>query len=348
MMKAFGKMTASAAGTDQVNAIEESINSQIEQMFGQVAKKMSLSYGVGRTIMTGSDPDNKMRLDAQKRECDASIVFHAGRALELALHLLYARGADRILGREYPGAPDDRVKEDRKTHSLCSLHARIVNELEGRNVGDALEDVYQNALHRGIVDIIIDGEWAMGFFPPENKPFNEARINRMMDGAEMTLDHLGDVGDLIGLTDEESDFTKMSEGTFTDFLAKADVAYYGGKNMRWAHYSARDHEYGRRYVVIGCEFFARLVQGIVRLSNQPEVWDDNFSRRFHERRQYNILELMKAHAAQNFSEPIAFPPMISIDEAMEGHRRTPQHSRSRYDFLHQKMELNSKRRNSPT
>lgn len=345
-MKIFRK-TGSAAGADQVNAIEESINTQIEQMFNQEAKKRILAYGVGRTIMTGSDPDNKMRLDAQRRECDASIVFHAGRALELALHLLYARGADRILGREYPGVPSDQVKEDRKTHSLASLHSRIVNELEGRNVGDALEDVYQHALHRGIVEIIVDGESAMGLYQPENKPFREARIGKMMDGAEMTLDHLEHVGNLIGLANEESDFSRMSEDTFTDFLAKADVAYYDGKNMHWARYSARDHEYGRPYVVIGSEFFARLVQGIVELSNHTGVWNETLSRRFHERRQYNIMELMKAHAKQNFNEPIEFPPMISIDEEMERHRGTLQRSRSRYDFLHQKFKLNSRRMNSP-
>lgn len=346
-MKIFGK-TGSTAGTDQVNAIEESINTQIEQMFNQVAKKRTLAYGVDRTIMTGSNPDNKMRLDAQSRECDAGIVFHAGRALELALHLLYARGADRILGREYPGVPDDQVKEERRTHSLVSLHARIVNELEGRNVGDALENVYQHALHKGIVDIIIDGNWATGFYWPENKPFKETRVSKIMDGAEMTLDHLEDTANLIGLSNEESDFSKMPEDTFTGFLAKADCTYYGEKNMHWARYSARDHEYGRPYVVIGSEFFGRLVQGIVQLSNQREVWDKSFSRRFHERRQYNIIRLMEAHANQNFDEPIEFPPMISIDEAMERYRVPLQRSRSNYDFLHQKLELNSKRKSNPT
>ena len=140
----------------------------------------------------------------------------------------------------------------------------------------------------------------------------------------------------------------MSEDTFKDFLAKADVTYYGGKNMHWARYSARDHEYGRPYVVIGSEFFARLVQGIVQLSNHAEVWDERFSRRFHERRQYNVMELMKAHAKQNFNERIEFPPMIPIDEVIEGHHRTLQCSGSRYDLLHQKLELNSTRKNNPT
>ena len=341
-------MTASAAGADQVNAIEESTNAQLEQMFGQVAKRKLLAYGVGRAIMTGSDPDNKMRLDAQKRECDGNIVFHAGRALELALHVLYARGTDRILGRDYPGAPKDQVKKERKTHDLVSLHTRIVNELEGRNVCDALEDVYQSALHPGIVDIFVNDKYAMGFYLPENKPFMEVRISKVMDGAEMTLDHLQGFENLIGLTEEDSDLSKMSEDTFTHFLDKADATYYGKKNMRWAHYSARDHEYGRPYVVVGSEFFARLVQGIVLLSNQQWVWNKTFSRRFHGRRQYNISELMKAHIDQNFTKPVELPPMISIDEAMRDHDFTPPRSRGSYDYLHKRLDLKSKGNNNST
>ena len=165
----------------------------------------------------------------------------------------------------------------------------------------------------------------------------------------MTLDHLGDTVDLVGLSNEESDFSKIPEDTFTGFLAKADVTYYGGKNMHWSRYSARDHEYGRPYVVIGSEFFGRLVQGIVQLSNQPGVWGESFSRRFHERRQYNIMGLMETHANQNFDEPIELPPMISIDEAMKRHHWPLQRSRSRYDFLHQKLELELQAgNNSPT
>ena len=347
-MKTFGKTTASAAGADQIYAMEESVSTQLEQMFSQVAKKRVLAYGVGRTTLAGSDPDNRMRLDAQRRECDGSIMFHAGRALELALHVLFARGADRILGREYPGAPDDQVNKDRKTHNLVRLHSRIVEELEGRDVADALEDVYQCALHQGIVDIFVDGERAIGFYLPENKPFTEARISRIMDGAEMTLDHLEDYRNLIGLTNRESDFTRMSEDTFTDFLKKADVSYYGGRNMRWAHYTARDHEYGRSYVVIGSEFFARLVQGIVVLSNQPWMWKETFSRRFHERRRHNIMQLMEAHVMQNFNEPVEFPSMIPIEEAMENFRRRSPSSMKNYHHLHKRLELKSKRKNSST
>lgn len=49
--------------------------------------------------------------------------------------------------------------------------------------------------------------------------------------------------------------------TFGEFLKKADAVYYADdvrgprKNMRWAHYNARDHEYGERpHVVAGIMF----------------------------------------------------------------------------------------------
>ena len=279
-----------------------------------------------------------MRLDAQRRECEATVVFHAGRALELALHVLYARGADRILGRDYPGVPEDQVRQDRKTHSLVCLHSRIVKELDGRDMDAALEQEYQKALNKGILDIFIDGKRANGVYLPENKPFKEVRISKVMDGAEMTLDHLKDSADLIGFTEVESEFTELSEDTFVEFLKKADVAYYGKKNMRWAHYTARDHEYGRPYIIIGSEFFARLAQGIVKLSNQQWTWDKNYLRRFHERRQYNIAKIMEAHAQQNFLDPVDFPCMKSVDKMMEDHVFKPEFISSFNDHYRNKRE----------
>ena len=32
--------------------------------------------------------------------------------MELALHVLYARGMDRILGRDYPGADPKQIQKD--------------------------------------------------------------------------------------------------------------------------------------------------------------------------------------------------------------------------------------------
>ena len=80
------------AGCDQLDAMEESIQAAIEQMFWQVGRRDSMCFGVGRTAAKSSDsPDRDLRLDAQKRECNGLIVFHAGKALETALQVIYAK-----------------------------------------------------------------------------------------------------------------------------------------------------------------------------------------------------------------------------------------------------------------
>ena len=226
-MKTYQTPTG-CAGSDQINAMEESVNAQLEQMFHQIAKRNVLDYGVGRTTTTnfaGADP---LRLDAQKRECDGSTVFHAGRALELALHVVYARGADRILGREYPGVSGHQIKKDRKSHSLAGLYCRIVKDLKGRNMVDAFGDVYQHALHTGVVDLFLDEKLVRSVHLAEDTPFRETKIVKMVDGAEMTLDHsfhhLG--------VEQTLGFMEMSHETFEDFLQKADSVYYAERVPR--------------------------------------------------------------------------------------------------------------------
>ena len=345
-------------GSDQVNAMEESVNTQLEQMFHQAAKRNALDYGVGRTTMTSGGAGDTLRLDAQKRECDGTIVFHAGRALELALHIVYARGADRILGRKHPSASKDQTKKiekDRKTHSLVSLRCRIVNDLKERKMADALEDVYQRALHTGVVDLFVNEELVWSFYHPDDTPFIETKVAKMVSGAEMTLDHsLNPLGATIGPKDQTSHFMEMSQETFEDFLQKADSVYYAEdsskgkkrKNMRWAHYSSRDHEYGRPYVVIGPKFFARLVRGVIGLSQQLWTWDEGFARRQLERRQDNIRKRVEILVDQNFREKIDLPEMISIDEwlkrgiAMEEPPKMS--SKHDYDILHRKWEIRTK------
>ena len=316
-----------SAGFDQVSAMKESVNGHIEQMFYMFAKKNVLEYGVGRASNL-ERKDDRIRLDARKRECDSSIVFHAGRSLELAFHVVYACGTDHILGREYPGVSDTQIKKDRRNHSLVGLYHRIINDLDGRNMTDALEDIYQRALHKGVVDLFVDDKLVSSFQISEDIPFRERIMGGIMDGAETTIDHLSDFGDLIFPRERSSDFLKMSHRTFENFLQKAGSVYYEGdipdkqgnthrKNMRWAHYSARDHEYGRPYIVIGTEFFARLVAGIVALSKDVRIWDKDFARRYIERRQYNIKNRINIHLKQDFRESIDLPDMITIDETIK-------------------------------
>ena len=66
------------------------------------------------------------------------------------MQLVYGKGTDRVLGREYPGVDRKAIKKDRKTHDLKRLYDRIVAQV-GRGVDDEFEDTYQQALHRGIV-----------------------------------------------------------------------------------------------------------------------------------------------------------------------------------------------------
>ena len=343
------------AGADQVNAMEESVNTQLEQMFHQAAKRNVLDYGVGRTTMASGGADDTLRLDAQKRECDGSIVFHAGRALELALHVVYARVTDHILGRDYPGASKSRIKKDRQSHHLVQLRRLIVENLKGRKMTDTIEDVYQRALHTGVIDLFLDGNLVRSVHLVDDTPFRETKVAKMVDGAEMTLDHsLTPLGQPPAPRDQISDFMEMSHETFEDFLEKTDSVYYAGdsskkkerENMRWAHYSARDHEYGRPYVTIGTKFFARLVRGIISLSHQRWTWDEGFARRQFERHLYIVKKHMKGLVDQNFREEIDFPEMISTDEALQRFttmggppERSSKHD---YDYLHAKWEINTK------
>ena len=81
------------AGSDQLYGMIESVHVELEQMFWQVAKLDTLSFGAGRTVYEDSIGDNKVRLEAHTRECQAQMTFHAGRALELAMHIVYGHTA---------------------------------------------------------------------------------------------------------------------------------------------------------------------------------------------------------------------------------------------------------------
>ncbi|MCY3604279.1 MAG: hypothetical protein OXH45_00830 [Gammaproteobacteria bacterium] len=344
------------AGWDQLHGLTESVQSELEQMFSQRAKLDSLISGVGRAADWGGSSDDKIMLDAQMRECQAQAAFHAGRALELAMHIVYACGTDRIMGREYPSADrsqlDKQMAKDRKSHNLAGLLDKIAEAMPDRNMRDALEEVYQEALHRGIVDLYLDGKRMWSFFQGDDAPLSERSMNRIFDGAEMTLDHTRGSLPFGDLSSEPSEFAKMPIGTFGEFLRKADSFYYESDvsgmrmNMRYSHYAARDHEYGRPFVVVGTKFFARLIAGIVGLSRQPWTWDPAFRARWHERRQRNVSKNMETHLNQSFKEEIELPEMKTLDEmeSVYGIGRSGQSFRKpkTYKLLHKKWELESK------
>ena len=342
------------AGWDQVYGMMESVHAELEQMFWQVAKLDGLSLGVGRTVHVDSTADSKVRLDSQMRECQAQITFHAGCALELAMNIVYACGADRIMGRDYPGMESKELRKDRRNHNLSWLYQRIQDELKDRNMCKAFEEVYQEALHKGVTDLYLDDELYGSYLLGDDQPFIVHNKRSVIDGAEMTLDHADWGLSLSSGVKEMFQFEKLPLQTFSEFLEKADAVYYRddtkGKrgNMRLAHYSARDHEYGRPYVVAGTKFFARLVKGVVDLSNQQWTWHPDFRLRWHHRRQCTIDSLVRAHFEQSYQGDAEPPEMKPIEQmetlfqwGRDGKRfRQPQ----AYKNLHGKLLLQSTRR----
>ena len=340
------------AGSDQLDAMEESIQAAIEQMFWQVAKRDSLRFGVGRSVATSSDnPDRALRLEAQKRECDSLIVFHAGKALETALHILYAKINNRIPGREYPSVPDRQMQEDRRTHSLSSLYSNILKSVEikadlYKKIEHEFESIYQTAYHKGVYDLIIDDDLVDQLVHIEDNPFREKKFGGLRHGAEFTMDHSSFM-QLLMPSEEKSEFSKMPYGTFREFLAKADVAYYGKRNMRWTHYSARDNELGRTYVTVGTRFFARLVQGLVSMANEQWMWNEQYAKRWHERRRILVDDGVRVRIRQNYEGNPNLPEMISADKMMERFRSPDMRSRRTddYESLHVKLTFTRQQTN---
>lgn len=338
------------AGCDQLDAMEESVQAAIEQMFSQVAKRDSLSFGVGRTAWKPSDdPDLRMRLDAQKRECDGLVVFHAGKALETSLQVIYARVNNRIPGREYPEDSDalkTEMREVRRTHNLASLYDAILESIGKRSselrqpLEDEFEAIFQVAVHKGVQDVIVDGERVGSFRAVEDTPFRESIIGGISRGAEYTADHSSPRQMILPQLADRTDFSYLPCGKFPEFLAKADKAYYGEHNMSWARYSARDHERGRPYAVAGARFFARLVRDLVAMANEQWIWHPRFAARWHERRRAIIGDIVKDRIAQSFAEAVELPEMKPVDEMMELEGSIRSQHPNDYDTLHGKLTFN--------
>lgn len=211
------------------------------------------------------------------------------------------------------------------------MYNRILEEMSDREMKHACECAYQKALNKGIRDVFINDKFALSeFITIEDRPFREEVICFIGDGMEMTCDHVELPGLIVPET-ENTDFINMPSHTFEQFLEKSDASYYESdvpgkegyrRNIRWMDYSARDHEYGRVYVVVGMTFFARLVKELVSLAHQPDFWHKELALRWWNRRNYNIQRRLDILVKQNFHEPetIEFPEMISAEEAMASHR----------------------------
>ena len=328
-------------------ALRESIQAHFEQMFQQDAKLNVLNYAVGRTrTPMGHPPDDFVQAMVQQRECEAQMNFHAGRALELGLHLVYAKGTDRLMGRETPAVEAKVIKKDRGSHSLVKLYNRIVNEV-GRGVRRELEHVYQQALHKGVFDFEVDGKVVRRGAVPRNNPFYERVELTQVDGAERSVDHSTES---FGFYEpSKSGFCLGPPEDFRGLLTRVDAMYYEPdvsgprRGIRWEHYAARDHEPGRPYIVVGILFFARLVQAVVRLSYNQRLWNDDFALRWHERRSYNVDTRLKVDLNQRYEEN-DLSKLRSPEDMVQRLRRLsgPAKVPASYDSLHETLKVVTK------
>ena len=200
------------------------------------------------------------------------------------------------------------------------------------------------------MDVILDDEPRVRITLPRNTPFTEKSRGGTTSGAEVTHDH-GDWRDLFGFVslNPKSDFGQLPQATFPEFLAKADSMYYASdlqgcrRNMRWEDYASRDHESGRPYAVIGCEFFARLVSGIVNLSDDQRLWDDDFALRWHERSRHIVGETVRLHLVQRYEKGSELAQMRTPEDMLSEARQSYQPAKvlDSYDSLHITVRLES-------
>ena len=198
-----------------------------------------------------------------------------------------------------------------------------------------------------VQDLIVDGELVDRFFLVEDAPFREARMGGLRHGAAITMDN-SSFRQLLMPPEDETDFSRLPYRNFREFLAKADVAYYGEHNMRWAHYSARDHERGRPYVVVGTRFFARLVQGLVGMANEQWMWDEQFAARWHERRRVIVRDVVRTNVQQSFTGKPDLPDLKSVEQMMGWFRSVRSSRREDYDSIHAKWKFNRAAQSSDT
>ncbi len=291
-----------AAGEDTRFAIEESVNSHLERMFMQAAKNDALGYSVGRTSDHGTGLSEHRRFEALRAECDAAVSFHAGRALDLALQLVFAVASDQIFGRasrENPKAEPDRYSHD--LHHLNALILKKSSELGGVGrdlLAQTLEHAYQTALHRGVVDVVDKNSNIIGaFVAPENQPFRTVNWTGLSVGAELTMDDSNEKPwfEQMLRPDIPTAFKEMSLETFRAFLKKADKSYFGEVRLERCH-NMRSHDYRARDTVAfnpcaraGTAFFGRLCKEIVMLAAQHGIWHKRLADREGARGRRNAM-----------------------------------------------------------
>ena len=312
------------AGLDKLDRMIESIQAELDSMFLQDAKLKSLTYSI-------KQHGNKLLWHYSCQECEARATHHAGQALERSFHLLYAYSANRVIGRSYPNADKYQLREDRRTHDLTHLYNMVIRDASAANdIKEALNDVYLSSVHKGFVDILLDGDKvSTRFASPEDKPFRNKISVVYQDGSELTQDHKAQ--------DRKNEMPKAYRD-FPSFLRKVDSIYYDGKNIQWTKYGFRDYESGRPYAVAGTEFFGRFVKGVVFLATQPWVWDSSIKERWHEIHTHLVKEKIDGLILENCTGPSYKPTMKTLQEYATLHL-PKQPSCPDYSLMHRRLDI---------
>ena len=75
------------------------------------------------------------------------------------------------------------------------------------------------------------------------------------------------------------------------------------------------------------------------MGNEQWMWDEQFARRWYERRQVIVGDLVRAHLQQSFDGNTELPELTPIDKMMESHRSTRSLRTDHYGNLHVKLEF---------
>lgn len=271
-------------GADLMGSLIAEIHLHLEQM-------IQFAHRRDHVPLTAPDDDKS----TYRVRADFRTMWHAGRALELALHGALAVSHNKLLGREFRGAEPRDVKAERGGgHALVRIYEKLVrsDKVHPDVERCALPHIYLHALHTGMRDV---GDEGVEYRTEQDWPFLLGVEQRIASGRESTRDHTaGWFFNMYEITHgfdkmpkhfqermgvEIPSFWKMPHASFSEFLAKADKAYYGQGTMRFADYWWRDHQDFRPYVRVGSKFFNRLVLGLVKLIREPWMWEESYFER---------------------------------------------------------------------
>lgn len=76
------------------------------------------------------------------------------------------------------------------------------------------------------------------------------------------------------------------------------------------------------------------------------MWDEQFARRWHERRRINVHDIVRTHIRQSFVGDSDLLELLSTDEMMESDRSIKSSRTDDYGRLHIKWEFNLRRSNN--